>query len=190
MVAKPFLRGTKEDAEKSKKLARRYFYLDDKLYKRLGQKPGYDIIKAWNYTDSKLEELSKTYVAKHGKKTFTVTQAAAMLNRSRMYINHLYLFASIPAPQKSMPLGGGKNHGIYRLSEKDMYRLHAHFAANLTHEPKPGRELATFSAGERKPLPTRRELTAMMKYERITYVKNSDGEFVPTWGAPTEEDFL
>jgi hypothetical protein len=104
MATQSFLRGTPDDAIKSRKSGRKYFYLDGKLYKYLRHDNGHDSMVVWCYDDANVVELSLSYVKKKRRPTYTITQAASMLNRSRMNINHLYLFGVMPAPKRSYTL--------------------------------------------------------------------------------------
>lgn len=180
MVSKRFNTGTDDEAMRSRKASRKYFYLDGKLYRYLRKDNGLDLLVAQCYTDEKVVELPLSYVIRKRKPTFSLTQVANMLGRSRMFINHLYLFGMIPQPQKSKS-PNGKHPGIYRLSEQDVYDLHTYF----TRQRKAGG-----LRGSAKPLPSKAQLAAMMKYERATYVQSADGTFVPVYKAPEIEDWL
>jgi hypothetical protein len=182
MATHEFLKGTPEDALRSKKRSRNFFYLEGKLYRKIRVLRGQDIMMAWSYEDEATVKLPYSYVQKKRRPTFTPTQAAQMLGRNRLHINRLYSWGVVPKPKQATPMGNPTSpQARYRLSEDDVYALHQYFATSI-HAKK-----YDTSAG---PLPTRRELAAMMKYEKITYVMTPDGEFVPNWKAPDIEEWL
>jgi hypothetical protein len=184
MVSRGYYRGRNPDEiMKAKKSGRKYFYLDDKLYRQLRFDNGNDSITCWCFDDAKVVEHSLAYVKKKRQPSYLVSQAAAMLNRSRMSINHLYLFGIVKKPKRSynMEKPENKDVGYYRLSEADIYRLHDYYATSMHY--------ASFDRSK-TPLPSKAQLASMMKYRKVPYMMTSDGEFVPVWNAPDVEDWL
>ncbi len=185
MVSKPYRNATLDEALKSKKAARNYFYLDDKLYKKLRISNGHNRMVAFCYDDMAEVELPLDYALRKRRPTYSVTQAAVMLNRNRMVVNRAFFYESIPKPKKSFDYTkpAAEQRGTYRLSEKDVFRLRDYFAS--TRSLKNGETTSSL-----RPVPSRPQLANMMKYEKITYVRTSDGKFVPTWNAPNVDDWL
>jgi hypothetical protein len=182
MATHSYYTGKADEAVKSKKSARKFFYLDDKLYRQLRFDNGQDLMVAWCYDDAVVANLPLSYVKRKRRPTFTINQAAAMLNRSRMSINHLYLFGVVDKPKRSYTIDkpDRRDYGTFRLAESDVFRLHSYFAQSM--------HLVKYSRSKR-PLPSRMQLANIMKYEKIPYVRKSDGDFVPVWDAPSIEDW-
>lgn len=185
MVTKPYRNATPDEALKSKKAARKYFYLDDKLYKKIRISNGHNRMTAFCYDDMAEVELPLDYTLKKRRPTYSVTQAAVMLNRNRMVVNRTFFYDFMPKPRKSFDYTKptANQRGVYRLSEKDVFRLRDYFAS--TRALNNGDTTSSI-----KPVPSRAQLANIMKYEKITYVRTSDGEFVPNWNAPDADDWL
>jgi len=184
MVTNGFNTGRDPDATlRSKKSGRKFFYLDGNLYRQLRYDNGHDSMTCWSYPEGKVVELPLSYVKKKRRPSYKLDQVSAMLNRSRMNMNHLFLFGVVAKPQRSYNIENpnDRDNGMYRLSDADIYRLHDYYA-NSRHYKAYSRS--------KGPLPSRSELAAMLKYEKIPYMRTSDGEFVPVWNAPDVEDWL
>lgn len=173
--------------KKSKPL--RYFYLDGQLekdgpviplaHKKLHIDRANDTITTWCYPLHKRVAYSYTDVKRRKKPAFTTEEVAKMLNRSRVRVEYAILDGFIPKPQHSYGLNQAKRKFKYLWSEQDVLNAHAHFAS--IHRGRPRKDGLITTVG----LPTVRELRAMMRQDKVLYVRNEEtGEFVPVWRAP------
>lgn len=166
---------TKNARRKSGKL--NYFYLNGKLHKSLHINRGADRIITWCYPDKCRVAYTYSDVKKNKRPAFSSDEAAEMLNRRRLALERAILNGDIEEPQHTYGLTTTMRKHSYKWSEEDIIRAHAHFST--VHQGRPRNDgLVT-----PKPMPSLRELRAMMRQEHILYVKGEDGEFRPVWRA-------
>lgn len=146
----------------------RYFFLNDKIHKVLRASRSKDEIIAWCYADHKRVLYSYAIVQKNMGKAFTVTEAAALLNKHKITLMDYILEGKVRVPQKIYPIGDpdNKNWSKYMLSETDILDIHEHI----------------LQSGHSKEVPTKAELQALFKNNLILYTKTDSG-FVPVWKA-------
>ena len=100
-----------------------------------------------------------------------------MINRSRTRVEKAILDGNIEEPQYTYGLTEVKQKFQYMWDEKNILDAHRYFST--VHVGRPRNDGRTTP----KRLPTVRELRAMIRQEKILYVENDDGEFVPVWRA-------
>lgn len=162
---------------KPKKKPLRYFFFGGDLHKKIHINRGADIITAWNYPKGKAVKLSYTDVKRNGEKAFTSIQVQQMIGRKRKAIEDAIKNGMIPAPQKSYSIDSNRNPFAYFWCEKDIMGLHAYLST--VHRGRPRKDGMVTPAK----LPTVAELRAMIRQGTVFYVKDSDGNFIPTWDA-------
>jgi hypothetical protein len=112
------------------------------------------------------------------EKAFTMTEAAAMLNRHKMTLQRAILAGEVDPPQYTYGLNNpDKKIFQYMYHEKDIMAMHAVLASRHASGTPRKDGLVT-----PKTLPTARELRAMIRNNAVYYVKTDTG-FVPTWEA-------
>jgi len=159
----------------------KFWFLNDELHMTLHiNRPG-DLITAWSYPRGKRVGYSYSDVLRNHKPGFTTMEVSRMLNRHRVTVENYILNGIIPAPQFTYTLEDRKKHK-YMWREEDVLRLHE-YVANLHH----GNARNDGCITPWPPLPTARELRAMMRDGIVYYVETEDG-FKPTWKA--EENFV
>lgn len=99
-----------------------------------------------------------------------------MLNRTRESVEYQIIDGNIPAPQYTYTLDEREMKHKYMFSEEDVLRLHEYYSTLHFGRPRKDGCITPW------PIPTAREVRAMMRQEVILYVKTEDG-FVPTWEA-------
>jgi hypothetical protein len=164
---------------KTSKKPIKYFYLNDKLHKKLHINRGADVIQTWCYPLSKRVTYTYTDVKKNLQPGFTTQEVGKMLNRHRLTLERAILAGSIERPQFIYGLNEQKKMVRYMWSEKDILDAHAFLSTVHTGRPRHDGVVTP------KRLPTRGELRAMIRQSEILYVQR-DGKFVPVWDA---EDF-
>jgi hypothetical protein len=99
-----------------------------------------------------------------------------MINRHRVTLENAILDGVIERPQYTYNIESKRIHK-YMLREEQVLMLHNYFS-ELHHGNARSDKLIT----PWPPLPTARELRAMMRHGEVYYVKTDEG-FKPTWKA-------
>ena len=154
----------------------RYFYLSGELYKKLHINRPADIIIAWNYTQGKRVGLSYSFVRRRAERAYTTREVAKMLNRTRLSLEKAMLEGHVEKPQMSYnPVTGDTKGYGYKWGEKHIMDAQEHFANRHYGRPRTDGYITP------KPLPSQKELRAMLREDEIFYTKTTDGRYVPTW---------
>lgn len=145
-----------------------YFFLNKKIHKVLRSSRSKDELVAWCYPDKKRVLYSYSQVEKGMENAYTLTQVSTILDKHRVTIQDYILEGKIKAPQKVYPIGNPESTwSKYMFSESDILDLHQFILD------------AGYSAG----LPSKSELSAILKNNLILYTKTQEGKFVPVWKA-------
>lgn len=156
----------------------RYFYLNGNLHKSLHINRSADKIVAWCYPEQRRVAYTYSDVKKYKEPAFTTKEVAEMLMRSKKTIEHAILAGSIEPPQYTYGINETKKKYKYMWDEKHIMDAHAYFMTIHFGRPRKDGIISPM------PLPTVRELRAMIRQEEPLYVKTADGEFLPVWRAP------
>lgn len=117
-----------------------------------------------------------TDVKKRAGKAFTTIEVANLVNRTRLTIELYIMNGIIDRPQMTYNLESRRPFK-FMWSEDDVMKLHEYLSTVHIGRPRKDGEITT------RDMPNARELRAIMRQEAILYVRNKDGEFVPTWQA-------
>lgn len=167
-----------ENRDKSRKRRSRkvnFFYLGDKLYKVLLINRPRDLVYTYCFTDSAEKSLVWSHTKKKLQRALTSTEVGRLVNRTTDTVNNAIIFGHIPPPQKSFKFGGNPNRWIYRWSHKDIFNLHEYLLTVGNGRPRFDGIVVPWK------MPTRAELTAMLKDDVVLYVKTKGGEYAPVW---------
>lgn len=165
----------KNKRRKSRSRLNLYFFIDDKLHKKLHINRSDDVITAWSYPDHKRVGYTYSTVLKNHQKAFSTREVCEMLNRKRTTIEMALVSGKIERPQFTYSLESGKMHK-YFWREQDVISMWEYLST--VHRGRPRRDGLVAPQA----LPTKSELRAIMRQEEVLYVLE-DGEFVPTWRA-------
>lgn len=154
----------------------KYFFLEGLLYRHQHINRGEDILIAWCYPQAKRVALTYSFARSKKEPAFTTKEVAVMLNRSADRIKRAILSGNIERPQQTYGIDENKNGYKFMWSEKDIINAHEYFST--VHVGRPRRDGIITPA----PLPTLRELRALIRQEEVLYVKSGDA-FVPVWKA-------
>lgn len=162
--------------------SRKYFYVNGNLYKLIRTDRPNNIIRAWSYTDNRVVDFVLSDVKRKMQQAFNTAEVAKLLNRTKKNIFEHVTAGAINQPfkigvQKSETKD--KEFGQYKWSEDDVLALHEHYLTVGAGRP---RKDGMLSAAVR--IPSRMELIAMMNQNRMVYVQNSEGNFVPIFDQP------
>ena len=100
-----------------------------------------------------------------------------MLNRGHLALERAILNGNVSEPQFTYGLNEHKRKFKYMWHENNIMEAHAYFSTVHFGRPRKDGLVAP------KPMPTVRELRALIRHEQVLYVRNDDDEFVPVWRA-------
>jgi hypothetical protein len=107
-------------------------------------------------------------VEKGMQKAYTVAEAGVLLNRHKVTLEEYILVGKIKRPQVVYPIGNPDSKWYkFMFSESDILDIHQFI----------------LDAGHTKNLPSKAELSSLLKHNMILYTKTNDGQFVPVWKA-------
>lgn len=177
---KPYhLRHTEGQLLKRTATQRRYFYIDGKLYRTIRADRGNDLLRAWDYTDSVVATFILSDVRRYMQQAFDTDEVATLLNRTKHNIFLHLSRGAINPPYKIGEQEGEVTFGHYKWSEDDVLALHEHYLTVGSGRPR--KDGMIYSAVR---VPSRLELVAMMKQNKMYYVQDSNGNFVPIFDQP------
>ena len=145
-----------------------YFFLNDKIHKVLKASRSKDELIAWSYEDRKRVLYSYSQVKKHMENAYTTKQVAELLNKHKITIEDYILEGKIATPSRIYPIGNLESKwSKFMFKEKDILDIHQFI----------------LEAGHSNELPSKTELSALLKHNLILYTKTEEGKFVPVWKA-------
>lgn len=155
----------------------RYFYLNGMLHKKLQINRGKDTIMTWCYPLGKRVAYTYSDVRKNKEPAFTTEEVAAMMNREPLAVHRALGRGDIDPPQAVYAMMDRDRVIKYMWSEEDIMKVHEYFSNVHYGRPRKDGMITSYK------MPSKREVRAMIHQETVLYVKNDDGEFVPTWKA-------
>jgi hypothetical protein len=161
---------------------KRYFYLDGKLYRIVRSDRANDLCRTWSYVDHAVVDFVLSDVKRKSQQAFDTAEVARLLNRTKENILLHLARAAINPPYK---IGRQKaedhrqEFGNYKWSEDDVLALHEHYLTVGSGRPRKDGMITSAAR-----IPTRLELVAMMKQNKMYYVQAPDGSFVPIFDQP------
>lgn len=167
---------------KRSQAAKKYFYVDGKLYRAIVTNRPANLMRAWSYEDNRMVDFVLTDVQRHMQQAYNTAEVAKLLNRTKKSIFSSLRDGVINPPYK---IGVQESDtkktefGLYKWSEDDVIALHAYYLTVSAGRP---RKDGIVNPPAR--LPTRMELVAMMKQNRIIYMQDVNGNFVPVFDTP------
>jgi hypothetical protein len=127
-----------------------------------------DEIIAWCYPDKKRVLYSYSQVNKHMENAYSMVQVGKILNKHKITIEDYILDGKIKEPQRLYPIGNpSSTWSKYMFSEADIFDLHQFI----------------LDSGYASEMPSKNELSAILKNNLILYTKTEEGKFVPVWKA-------
>lgn len=155
-----------------------YFYLNGNLHKVLRRKRSEDLLIAWDYPSGKRVAYILSHVQKSKQRAYSIPQAAKFMNRDPETIKRHIRNGEIKRPQHSYSFDNPDRVLKYFFNEEDIREIHNFFKTVHRGRPRIDGDVTTSK------IPSYAELEAMMRNEKILYVKNENGEFVPVWKQP------
>ena len=144
-----------------------YFFLNNKLHKVIKLSRAKDELVAWCYPDKKRVLYAYSQVKKYKENAYSIKQVGQLLNKHKITIEDYILNGKIKTPQRIYPISNPNSEwSKFMLSESDILDLHQYI----------------IDVGYTKDIPSRAELTGLLKQNIILYTKTDTG-FVPVWKA-------
>lgn len=162
--------------------AKKYFYIDGKLYRQVKADRGNDLLRAWSYMDNCVVDFIWSDAKRHMQQAFNTVEVCKLINRTKKNIFEHLAAGAINPPFKigvQKTTSRGTEFGQFKWSEDDVLALHEHYLTVGAGRP---RKDGMLSAAVR--IPTRLELIAMMKQNRVVYIQDDSGNFVPIFDSP------
>jgi hypothetical protein len=162
--------------------AKKYFYIDSKLYRIIASDRANDLLRCWSYMDARVVDFIWSDAKRHMQQAFNTVEVCKLLNRTKKNIFEHLAAGAINPPYKigvQQKQEKMKEFGQYKWSEDDVLAMHEHYLTVGVGRP---RKDGIIRAAPR--LPTRMELIAMMKQNRMVYIQNASGNFVPIFDVP------
>lgn len=156
---------------------KRYFYVDGLLYRIVRADRANDLMRAFCYVDNRVVDFVYSDVKRRSQQAFDTREVCVFLNRTKKNVLEHLAAGAINPPYKIGVQANGFGH--YKWSEDDVLALHAHYLTVGSGRPRKDGMI-----GSAPRMPTRLELIAMMKQQRMIYVKDADGNFVPIFDQP------
>lgn len=159
-----------------KKAIPNIFFLDEKLYKVLVRNPVLDELVCWDNNERRRVILPYGYTRENFERVYRIKEVAELVQRSPKHIWNLTYNGEIKATATYRTQNANKNLG-WRWSPQGIMDVWQYFADRPWGRPrKDGRIIPNH-------LPTKKELRAKLNQQVVMYVKDSNGEFIPTWKA-------
>jgi hypothetical protein len=152
-----------------------YFYLGGELHQKLHIDRGADLITCWSYVEHKRTAYPWSETKRKMTSSYKTSEVVKLLNRSRVTRQRAIIAGDIRKPAQPYTLDKERRVGKFCWSQANVMEARDFFA---TQHVGFKRNDGLITA---KPIPSRAELRAMMEQGTVTYVKTSDGEFIPTF---------
>jgi hypothetical protein len=156
--------------------------VDGVLYKIIRADRAQDIIRAWCFETKKIVQFVYSDVKRNSQQAFDTEEVAKLLNRSKTNLFYHLRRGTINPPYK-IHTHDHENHqydfGYFKWSEDDVFALHEHYLTAGAGRPRKDGILRSAPR-----IPSRLELVAMMKHNKMYYVQDADGNFVPIFNQP------
>jgi hypothetical protein len=143
---------------------------------------GNNLLRAWCYEDNRVVDFVWSDAKRHMQQAFNTAEVCKLLNRTKKNIFEHLAAGAINPPYKIGTQAAPDyktEFGLYKWSEDDVLALHTHYLTVGAGRP---RKDGMLTAAVR--IPTRMELIAMMKQNRMVYIQNEEGNFVPIFDSP------
>lgn len=154
-----------------------FFFLNGKLYKRLRINRPADTIEVWCYLDERRVVLTYSEVRKNYEPAFSTAEVAEMLGKNSRVVERYARSGNIPEPTMAYSLTKKMYRDSYKWSGEDIMNLHGYLLTVHRGRPRTDGKITPAQ------MPNAKELRALIHQENVLYVRNKDGQFVPTWRA-------
>jgi hypothetical protein len=157
-------------------LVSNYFFLDEKLYKKIRVVKTEDYVVAWSYEDEKRVWINYSIVRRNGSKAYDLSEVSKLIDMKKVDILSYINRRLVDPPSGRLYTIKNRVPGKWMWSEKDILDLRQSLfelaPKNKYGEPYTSTKLIS------KP-----ELLSRIRKDVSFYVRNENGEFVKVWRA-------
>jgi hypothetical protein len=153
-----------------------YFFLDEKLYKKIRVVKTENYVVAWSYEDEKRVWLNYSYVRKNSDKAYKLADVSQLIEKSTNYIMSHMQRNLVKRPSGRTYNITSKMPKDFMWSSRDILDLRDSIY-DLAPKNKYGEPYSNFT------LISKAELLNKMHKDVSMYIKNENGEFIKIWRA-------
>lgn len=172
-------RDSDQELQRAIKPSKKYFFLNDKLVKKIAHNRGSNIIYLYNVTEQKNQTMLLSDFKKYSKRAYTVKNAAKILNRSHMQLHRYAESGLIDPPVGVLPNGERAWQHLSFYSEDDIFNIREAMTTISRGRPRKDGYIVNNS------VLTEQEVRAKMGDALMLYTQTKDGRFVPVWAEET-----
>jgi hypothetical protein len=168
-------------ARKSRKKVERrilYFYLNKDLHRSLQVNRAEDTMIAWNFVEEKRVAYNFSDVQRNKRHAYSISEVAKIINRHVDTIKRHLRAGDFAKPQQAYALDNKDRLGRYYFSEENIRELREFF--KTVHIGRPRRDGNVTASN----IPSKAELEALLRNEKVLYAKSDSGEYIPVWKQP------
>lgn len=149
----------------------RNFFLGKNLYTRIKVQKHLDQIECWGHAEKAFVFLSYSYVLHNQETAYGTTEVAKMLWRAPATLLNSVQRGILRPTIAYIPVGKPDADPImYAWHESGIMEAWEYFV-NTDYR----------GSGSPVPTPSKKELRAALNHEVVMYIRDENGEFVPTW---------
>lgn len=153
-----------------------YFFLEEKLYKKIRVVKSENYVVAWSYEEEKRMWLTYSIVRQYATEAYDLTQVSKLIDKRKSYILS-YIKRNLVAPPSARTYSiRNKVPGKWMWSEQDVLDLRDTLF-ELAPKNKYGEPYTNLK------LISKAELLSKMRKDTAFYVRDDNGDFVKIWRA-------
>jgi hypothetical protein len=153
-----------------------YFFLDQKLYKKIRVVKSENYVVAWSYEDERRMRFNYSSVRQEASKAFNVNDVSELIDKPKSLILSFLQRNLIDYPSGRLYSIKNKLPGRWMWSEQDILDLRETIF-EMAPKNKYGEPYSNFK------LVSKAELLSKMREDTSYYVRNEKGDFVKIWRA-------
>lgn len=155
--------------------ARKVWFLKNDLVTIHHKSVSAGIVTLKNYTKDRLETMTLKDFRRFRKRAYTITEAAELLNHEPIYMSRRSKMGCWPAPIGRGPNGIQVGTAPAYYSEEHLYQMRE--LMSQVHHGRPRKDGFVTN----NTTPTESELRAAINNQLFVYIKDKDGNFIPTF---------
>lgn len=156
-------------------IARKVWFLGNDLVTIHHKSESAGIVVIKNLTQDRLESMTMKEFRRFRKRAYTITEAAELLNHDRSYLSRRAKEGYWPPPVGRNP--GGRQYGTQPAYYNEDHLYQIRNIMSQIHAGRPRKD--GFVTNNQTPTET--QLRAAINNQLFVYVKDNDGNFIPTF---------
>lgn len=153
-----------------------YFFLDEKLYKKIRVVKSENYVVAWSYEDEKRVWITYSVVRREATKAYKLSEVSKLIDKQSSKILSYVKRNLVNQPSGRLYTIKNRRPGEWMWSEADILDLRDSLF-ELAPKNKYGEPYSNLK------LISKAELLTKMRKDTTLYVKNEDGDFIKVWRA-------